>query len=97
MNAAAEATRHQFGKAMLHELIHVSRRDNLLGALKMLSCCLFWFRPLIWLIDHKLLAERELAQVGESWRVRIPLSLPLPSFSVEPPVCPVCGRSNVPV
>lgn len=60
MNAAAETTRHQVGKVMLHELIHVSRRDNLLGVLKTLICCLFWFRPFIWLIDHKLLAEREM-------------------------------------
>jgi len=45
---------------MMHELIHVSRRDNLLGALQMLICCLFWFHPLVWLIDRRLLAEREL-------------------------------------
>jgi len=45
---------------MLHELIHVSRRDNLLGALQMLISCLFWFHPLVWLIDRRLLAEREL-------------------------------------
>jgi TonB family protein len=45
---------------MLHELIHVSRRDNLLGALQMLISCLFWFHPLVWLIDRRLLDEREL-------------------------------------
>jgi TonB family protein len=45
---------------MMHELIHVSRRDNLLGALQLLICCLFWFYPLVWLIDRRLLAEREL-------------------------------------
>jgi TonB family protein len=45
---------------MIHELIHVSRRDNLLGTLQMLICCLFWFHPFVWLIDRKLLAEREM-------------------------------------
>jgi TonB family protein len=45
---------------MMHELIHVSRRDNLLGALQTLICYLFWFHPLVWLIDRRLLAEREL-------------------------------------
>jgi len=46
---------------MLHELIHARRRDNLLDALQLLACCLFWFHPLVWLIDRRLLAERELA------------------------------------
>jgi TonB family protein len=45
---------------MMHELIHVSRRDNLLGTLQMLICCLFWFHPSVWLIDRRLLAEREM-------------------------------------
>ena len=45
---------------MMHELIHVSRKDNLLAALQMLICCLFWFHPLVWLIDRRLLIEREM-------------------------------------
>jgi TonB family protein len=45
---------------MMHELIHVSRSDNLLGTMQMLICCLFWFHPLVWMIDRRLLAEREL-------------------------------------
>ena len=45
---------------MMHELIHVKRRDNLLGNLRMLVCCLFWFHPLVWLLDRKLADEREL-------------------------------------
>jgi beta-lactamase regulating signal transducer with metallopeptidase domain len=44
---------------MLHEMIHVMRWDNLVSNLQMILCCLFWFHPLIWLIDKRLLAERE--------------------------------------
>lgn len=46
---------------MMHELIHVSRWDNLISNLQMLFCCLFWFHPLVWLIDKELLLERESA------------------------------------
>ncbi len=43
-----------------HEIFHVERFDNLLGSLQMFVCCLFWFHPLVWLIDRKLIEEREL-------------------------------------
>jgi TonB family protein len=46
---------------MMHELIHVLRGDNLLSRLQTLLCSLCWFHPLVWLIDRRLLAERELA------------------------------------
>ncbi|HEY6331810.1 MAG TPA: M56 family metallopeptidase [Blastocatellia bacterium] len=44
---------------LIHELVHVSRRDNLISNLQMLLCCAFWFHPLVWLIDRRLLTERE--------------------------------------
>lgn len=43
----------------LHELIHVARWDNLTSNVQMAICCLFWFHPLVWLIDRMLLSERE--------------------------------------
>src|SRR5215831_8689984 len=43
-----------------HELFHVKRLDNLLGSLQMFVCCLFWFHPLVRLIDRRLIEEREL-------------------------------------
>jgi beta-lactamase regulating signal transducer with metallopeptidase domain len=46
---------------LMHELAHIRRRDNLVSTLQMLVCCLFWFHPLVWLIDRHLLAERERA------------------------------------
>ncbi len=46
---------------MLHELVHVQRRDNLVGRLHLALAGLFWFHPLIWLISRKLFDEREQA------------------------------------
>jgi hypothetical protein len=45
----------------MHELSHVERWDNLVGTIQRALCCLFWFHPVIWLIDRRLLAEREQA------------------------------------
>jgi beta-lactamase regulating signal transducer with metallopeptidase domain len=44
---------------MMHELVHVMRYDNLRDTWRMLLSCLFWFHPLIWLINRELRAERE--------------------------------------
>src|SRR5262245_41773779 len=43
-----------------HELFHVKRLDNLFGSLQMFVYCLFWFHPLVRLIDRRLIEEREL-------------------------------------
>lgn len=46
---------------LMHEMSHVERRDNLAGNLQRFLCCVLWFHPLIWLIDRRLLSEREQA------------------------------------
>ena len=46
---------------MMHEMIHIARHDNLTNSIQMFFCCLLWFHPIVWLIDRKLLAEREQA------------------------------------
>lgn len=46
---------------MMHEIVHVLRWDNLISNLQMFLCCLFWFHPVLWLIDKRLLEEREQA------------------------------------
>lgn len=44
-----------------HEMCHVRRRDNLAAAAHRLVAVLFWFHPLVWWIDRRLLEERERA------------------------------------
>jgi TonB family protein len=44
---------------LAHELVHVARWDNLWSNLQMLVCCVFWFHPVIWILDRCLIAERE--------------------------------------
>jgi beta-lactamase regulating signal transducer with metallopeptidase domain/uncharacterized membrane protein len=44
-----------------HELCHVRRRDNLFAAIHMAVETIFWFHPLVWWIERRLIEERELA------------------------------------
>jgi bla regulator protein BlaR1 len=46
---------------MLHELAHAKRWDNLTGVFVHSLVCLFWFHPLLWWIERRLIAEREFA------------------------------------
>ena len=46
---------------MLHELAHIARYDNLVSNAQMIINSLFWFHPVVWWIDRKLLTERERA------------------------------------
>jgi len=46
---------------MLHELVHIQRRDNLVGNLQLALCAVLWFHPLVWFISRKLFDEREQA------------------------------------
>ena len=46
---------------MLHELVHVQRRDNLIGNLQMAVVTVLWFHPLVWFVSRRLINEREQA------------------------------------
>ncbi|HKP48259.1 MAG TPA: M56 family metallopeptidase, partial [Pyrinomonadaceae bacterium] len=46
---------------MLHELVHIRRRDNLVSTFQLAVCALFWFHPLVWVVSRKLFDEREQA------------------------------------
>jgi bla regulator protein blaR1 len=46
---------------ILHELLHVLRRDNRAALVHMVVQSLFWFHPLIWWMGNRLVQERERA------------------------------------
>jgi bla regulator protein BlaR1 len=46
---------------LAHELMHVRRHDNLTAALHMLVEAFFWFHPLVWWIERRMVDERERA------------------------------------
>lgn len=51
----------QLQAILAHELCHVRRRDNLAAAVHMLVEALFWFHPVVWWIQARLVEERERA------------------------------------
>jgi beta-lactamase regulating signal transducer with metallopeptidase domain len=55
----SELSDEELEALMMHELGHVLRWDNLVSNLNMILCCIFWFTPIIWLIDRRLIKERE--------------------------------------
>ena len=46
---------------LAHELAHVRRGDNLTAAMHMLVEALFWFHPLVWWMESRMIQERERA------------------------------------
>jgi TonB family protein len=46
---------------LLHELAHVRRHDVLINQLANVACAMFWFNPMVWIIDARLHREQELA------------------------------------
>ncbi len=61
----------QFDAIIAHELCHVRRRDNLTAAIHMVVEALFWFHPLVWWIERRLVEEREKACDEEVLRMAI--------------------------
>jgi bla regulator protein blaR1 len=51
----------QFEAIVAHELCHVRRHDNLSSAIHMVVETLFWFHPMVWWIQARLVEERERA------------------------------------
>jgi bla regulator protein blaR1 len=54
-------TPDQLRAVVAHEMTHVRRRDNVANAIHMLTEALFWFHPLVWWIERRLLDEQERA------------------------------------
>ena len=68
--AACRLSDEELEAVMLHELLHVERKDNLAVILQKGMMALLWFYPLAWLIDRKLFEERERACDEEVLRLR---------------------------
>jgi beta-lactamase regulating signal transducer with metallopeptidase domain len=58
---STKLTPTELDSVMLHELAHAKRWDNLTGVFVHTLVCLFWFHPLLWWIERRLIAEREFA------------------------------------
>jgi len=54
-------TDQELEAVLLHEVAHVRRRDNLVSLFQSWLGCVFWFHPVVWLINRQLLQERERA------------------------------------
>ena len=58
---AQRLSAEQLDAIVAHELCHMRRRDNLTAALHMTVEALFWFHPLVWWLQTRLVEERERA------------------------------------
>ncbi len=87
----------QLEAVLAHEVCHVRRRDNLTSLLHMVVEALFWFHPLVWWMEGRLVEERERACDEEVLRLGMqPVSyaesiLKVCEFCVETPLACVSG------
>jgi beta-lactamase regulating signal transducer with metallopeptidase domain/Flp pilus assembly protein TadD len=56
-----ELSEGELQAVIAHELAHIARGDNLSAAIARVIVAAFWFHPLVWWIERRLLAEREAA------------------------------------
>ena len=57
--AMVQMSDEELAAVLIHELVHLERRDNHVVLLQRVLTSLLWFYPLTWLIDRQLLEERE--------------------------------------
>lgn len=82
---------------LAHELCHARRRDNLAAAVHTMVEALFWFHPLVWWMETRLVEERERAcdeevlRICEQPGVYAESILKVCEFCVAPPPACVSG------
>lgn len=80
-----------------HELIHARRRDNLTAALHMVVESVFWFHPMVWWIERRMVEERERAcdeavvETGSTPGIYAESLLKTMRFCVESPLVCLAG------
>lgn len=87
----------EMASVLAHELMHVRRRDNLTAAMHMLVQALFWFHPLVWWMERRMVEERERAcdeavvELGSRPEVYAEGLLKACRFCLESPLACVTG------
>ena len=82
---------------LAHEMTHVKHRDNLAATLHMMVEAAFWFYPIVWWIEKRIVEERERAcdeavvQLGNSAAIYAEGLLKACRFCVESPLVCVSG------
>jgi hypothetical protein len=82
---------------LAHELMHVRRRDNLAAAMHMAVEAAFWFHPLVWWMERRMVEERERAcdeavvEMGSKPGIYADSLLKACRFCVESPLTCVSG------
>lgn len=59
-DATERYTQAELRGMLLHELVHLRRRDGMWIWLALAACAMHWFNPLVWLCLRRYLADREL-------------------------------------
>jgi bla regulator protein BlaR1 len=87
----------QMAAILAHEMTHQQRRDNLAAAIHMLVEILFWFHPMVWWMERRMVEERERAcdeavvRFGSSPEAYAEGLLKACRFCVESPLVCVSG------
>ncbi len=58
---SVDLTAPELDAVIAHELAHIRRRDNWTAAVVAIVRSVFWFHPLLWWMERRILAEREIA------------------------------------
>lgn len=61
LSMLANMTNEQRTPVIVHELIHIARRDHIVQPLIAILHCLYFFHPVVWLVVRKIRSEREKA------------------------------------
>ena len=54
-----DGSKSELRHVLAHELMHVLRRDAAVSLVQSIARCIWWFHPLYWLADRRLVAARE--------------------------------------